>query len=300
MSLMRVSLAVGLAVACSLAGDAYAETPESLYEQGWAAMDRKDFPTACALFEKSYEASRATGPLQSLAACYEARGFLLQAVELWRSALEVLPADGESAAEARSAVSRLEERLPALTVSLAPGSPADSRVVVDGEVIRSFHRRWVDPVVEHVIRVSAGGHRTSEVRVRLSERERRTVVVAPGPELPPEERIGPVRASGIALLVLGGVGFTAAAVTGGLMIADEAAIEDGCPGGSRSGCDGDALDARRRAEALSPWNVASWVVGVAATGAGVPMVIVGDGETTKSPRMGLAAGPGSLSFEMKF
>jgi hypothetical protein len=300
MSLKRAAFGLGFTLAFTLIGAARAETPEALYEQGWAAMDRKDYPAACALFERSYEASRATGPLQSLAACYEARGFLLQAVELWKSAIEVLPAGSESAAEAVSAVTRLEERLPALTVSLAPGAPRGSRIVVDGEVVTSFRSRWVDPVIEHVIRVSADGHRTSEVRVRLSERERRTVVVAPGPEAPREEGIGPIRGSGIALLVLGGVGFTAAAVTGGLMISDEATIEAGCPGGSRRGCDDDALDARRRAEALSPWNVASWVVGVAATGAGIPMVIVGDGEPASGPRMGLAAGPGSLGFEMKF
>lgn len=278
---------------------ARAESPEADYDAGWAAMDRKDYVAACELFEKSYEASRATGPLQGLAACYEARGFLRRAIDLWRSAAQILPPGSESAVAARSAIQRLEERLPAVKIRLARDAAA-ARVELDGEVIvADGSERFVDPVLEHVIRVTATGRQSSEVRLRLVERERRTIVVAPGAKTRDETKIGPVRGTGIVLTILGGAGLTAAAVTGSMMLADEHAIDAGCPGDRRSDCNEEALDASARAEALSPWNVAAWVVGAAATGAGIPMIVVGDDQAA-DVKMGLSAGPGSVSFEMAF
>ena len=291
--------AVAACAVVFVAGDARADTPQELYDEAWAAMDRKDYEAACELFEQSYEGSRASGPLQGLAACYEARGFLLQARSLWRSALDVLPAGSASAIEANAAFERLSRRLPMVTVRLAPGTPVSSRIELDGVVVADAAARPVDPVLEHVIRVTAPGHEPSEVRIRLAERERRDVVVAPGPEGRGAASIGPVRGSGIALLTLGGIGLSVAALTGGMMIADTRAVDAGCPGGGRVRCDAAALDAAERAQALSPWNIASWVVGIAATGAGIPMVIVGD-EPSGSTRTGVVVGPGSLTLDVAF
>ncbi len=295
----RAALLAGLFV-LGYAAPARAQTPEELYEKAWQAMDAKDYATACELFEESYEASRATGPLQGLAACYEARGFLLKAVALWRSAAQVLPPGSKSAIEARSAIVRLEQRLPTLAVSLAAGSAPGTRVMLDGEVVVDLGApRHVEPVIEHRIVVTAPGHRASEVSVRLAERERRAIVVAPGPEGSDDGSIGPIRATGIGLLALGGVALTGAAITGGLMLSDESTIDEGCPGATRRNCDRRALDASERARAMAPWNVAAWVVGISAIGAGVPMVIVGDAREPSKPMMGFVAGPGWLSFEME-
>ena len=302
MPLTRRLTAVAALVATGVVGssEARAATPQELYDEAWAAMDKKDYEAACELFEESYEASRATGPLQGLAACYEARGFLLQARAMWLSAIEVLPPGSASAIEANAAAQRLTRRLPSVSVRLAPGTPASSRIELDGVVVTDSAARPVDPVLEHVIRVTAPGHEPSEVRVRLAERERRDVVVAPGPEARGAAAIGPVRGSGIALLTLGGIGLTAAAVTGGMMIGESRIVDAGCPGEGRVGCDAAALDAAERAQALSPWNIASWVVGIAATGAGIPMVIVGDDAAASGPRTELGVGPGSITVELVF
>lgn len=150
------------------------------------------------------------------------------------------------------------------------------------------------------MRVLTPNRRDTGLRVRLTEGEQRTVVVSPGPSSgEADSGPGPVRATGIALLTLGGVGLTAAAITGGIMLSEEADIDRGCPAGSRTGCSASALDASERANDLAPWNVAAWVVGLAATGAGLPMVLIGDPQSD-IPSAALTVRPAGASLSVAF
>jgi hypothetical protein len=286
------------------AGPARAETPEELFDRGWEAMERRDYEAACALFDQSYAQSRATGPLQGLAACFEKRGLLRQAMMLWRDAERTLPADSPSLPEASQAVKRLRARLAIVTFELPPNAPPETSVQVDGELVPIGKPVEIDPGVNHAVTISASGERPRRFDLRLGEGEKKTMSLAYGtpvePAAPPPT-VGPIRGAGIGLVALGAVGFAAAAVTGGIMMGHEQTIDDGCDGPDHTQCNATALAASDSAKDLGPWNIAAWVVGITATGAGVPMIIVGDGPT-EAPSSEVAvvfAGP-SIAIRGRF
>jgi hypothetical protein len=283
--------------------EARAETPEELFDDGWAAMDNRDYEKACTLFEESYSRSRATGPLQGLAACHEARGLLREALVLWREAVRSLPPDSPNVAEARASVRRLEDRVAHLSVLLAPSAPSATRVEIDGEVVAVGGQSIeIDPAVHHTVAATAPGYARSSTDVRLGEGERLTVAIAPG-EPDVHRSIGPVRGVGIALVTLGAGSVAAAAVTGGVLIARAQTIDQGCKGPHHTECDDAAIAASERARALAPWNVASWVVAVGAIGAGIPMIVVGDAPGSRAKNdvsLGLVVRGASVSIEGTF
>ncbi|NUP05875.1 MAG: hypothetical protein HOW73_07445 [Polyangiaceae bacterium] len=269
---------------------AHAETPEELFDRGWDAMDKRDYETACALFDQSYARSRATGPLQGLAACYEARGLFRQAITLWRDAEKTLPPNSPSLFGVRAAIKRLKPRLAKLTLRLPAGAEKTTRVEIDGEVVEVGSPVEVDPAVNHVVTVTPPDELVRRYDLRLGEGEGKTMslgVMRPssigpvdlGQDAP--AAVGPVRATGIGLAALGLVGFAGAAITGGIMMAKEQTIDEGCNGPSHTDCDATAIAASEDAKDLAPWNIAAWIVGAAATSAGVTMIIVGDGSPSK-------------------
>jgi len=280
---------------------------EQLYEKAWEAMERNDYENACSLFERSFAISRATGPLQGLATCHERRGALSRALGLWRQAEQNLAPDASSLIDVRAAIFRLERRVPLLTLSLVEGSPLGAVIELDGEPVAADGRpREVDPGA-HELTVNAKDRAPTMTKVKLGEGERKTLVLSTGATIAVERapepgfRLGPIRIAGIAAGSVGVAAAIAAGVTGGLMIAAESDIDAGCPGEGRSNCDASALAAKDRADGLAPWNVAMWVGAVAGVGAGIPLMIVGDGDAHDAPPPAqVTLGPGFVSISASF
>lgn len=300
---MRSALvAFGIVGCLALATDALAGTPEDLYERAWEAMDRRDYVEACGLFEQSYAQSGATGPLQGLAACYEARGSYKQALQLWRNAKANLPADSSSRGDVTAAIIRLQTEIPQLTLKLSTAAPPGVQVELDGEVVAASPTPIeVDPVVEHVIEVKASGYMPRRIAFRMAAKEKRTIVLDPGsvlqgPTEPPS--IGPIRGIGIGAVALGAVGLTTAIITGAVLVSHSGTIDDGCAGPDNTLCNARALAASEDAQDLAPWNTAAWIVGVAALGAGIPMIIVGDKRTSETAKLRFTGT--ALSFQTTF
>lgn len=273
---------------------------EELFERGWDAMDKRDYESACSLFEESYKISRATGPLQGLASCHEARGRIREALLLYRDALATLPKGSSSRPDVQRAVQRLEARVAKLMVRLPPRATPQTRVELDGHVVSPGTTLEIDPLVRHVILVTPPNEPAYQIELRLEEGEDKTMVLSPPsangnatPAPPPpasDSTFGPVRIGGIALLATGAASFVAAAVTGALMLEEADTIAEHCAGPNGTECDVLAIEASDRAKSLSPWNVAAFVVGGAALAAGLPMVIVGDGES-RGPEVAVSVGP---------
>lgn len=297
----RGLVALGMIGSLALAGDAFAGTPEDLYEQAWEAMDRRDYVEACGLFEQSYAQSGATGPLQGLAACYEARGSYKQALQLWRNAKANLPADSSSRGDVTAAIIRLQTEIPQLTLKLSTAAPPGVQVELDGEVVAASPTPLeIDPVVEHVIEVKASGYQPRRIAFRMAAKEKRTIVLDPGSVLqgPTEPSIGLIRGIGIGATALGAVGLTTAIITGAVLVSHSDTIEQGCAGAENTDCNARALAASEDASALAPWNTAAWIIGVAALGAGIPMIIVGDKRTSETASLRFTGT--ALSFQTTF
>ena len=298
--MIRATAVLLAVVASVLPSVAHAEPAEKLFDRASAAMDRGAYADACVLFDQSYTESRATGPLLGLAACNEARGRYHDALVLFREAAHVLPPESPSTWQAREAIRRLQDRVGVLTVELAADAPSSTRVAVDG-VVSEIGGRGIelDPAVNHSVVAIAPGHVERETEVRLGEGEHRRVTIAPGEARP---GIGPVRGAGIALLTLSGGSFLAAAVTGGILIANTQTIDQSCTGPNHTICNGAGLGAENNFHQFLPWNIASLAVGATALGIGIPMVVAGDsaGKKHTGPSVVLAVRGSSALFEARF
>jgi hypothetical protein len=156
-----------------------------LFKQGRAALDAKDFPTACAKLAASLQLERATGTFMSLAICEEAQHKLASARQHWQEAAEFADATHDALNRgpfARQKLAALDPRVPRLTIHLVEGSPRDTAVKRDEIAMlpASYDAPFpVDPGA-HTIVVTASHHASRTINVTLAEGEAKTVKVSPG------------------------------------------------------------------------------------------------------------------------
>ncbi|MEZ4364978.1 MAG: hypothetical protein R2939_01665 [Kofleriaceae bacterium] len=95
---------------------------DRLFAEGQAALEDKDYATACALFERSKALEPALGTMLNLATCYEAWGRLASAREEFDAAREAAGRAGQVAFAdaALERISLLEPRIPRLIVYPTP------------------------------------------------------------------------------------------------------------------------------------------------------------------------------------
>src|SRR5262245_19845033 len=152
----------------ALATPAFAEeadvaAAETLFRDGRARMEAKDYAHACPKLEASYRIDPATGTLLALALCYEASG---KTASAWTSYAEAAArakregrADREKAARQRAAA--LEAKLSKINVSLSPDAEKTPGLAVqrDGVALDSAALGTAIPVDpgEHTIRAAAPG-----------------------------------------------------------------------------------------------------------------------------------------------
>jgi len=165
------------------ADDKPAPAAAALLDQGRKAADAGDWETACLKFAESHLLDPTPGALLSLADCEEKLGHVATAWLKYRKAVDTLPPKDPRLPAAKRKVAALEERLPWLTVRLAPGAPADAVVKRDGEQIGTSLVGVPVPVDpgKHVVVVTAPGRTEKWYDVPVSEKESRELLVEPGP-----------------------------------------------------------------------------------------------------------------------
>jgi hypothetical protein len=83
----------------------------------------------------------------------------------------------------------------------------------------------------------------------------------------------------VATITVGGVAVLGIAITGGVVLHLQGKADDGCQNPeARTGCSGESLDAAELGKTMNIVNAVFWGVGIAGLGAGIPMMIVGDGD----------------------
>jgi tetratricopeptide (TPR) repeat protein len=153
-----------------------------LFRDARAAMQRGDYPTACAKLEESQRLDPAPGTLLNLAECEEKRGHLATAWEDYQGALDTLGAGDERVALASQRAAALFPRLPKLVVRLSPGAPAAARVKRDGVELGAASLGTELPVNPgaHAIVVVAPGRRARSYTVDTTEGRAASVTVDVG------------------------------------------------------------------------------------------------------------------------
>lgn len=279
---------LGLSRAAHAQGDPAAA--EALFREGRALSDAGDIAGACAKFRESERLDPAIGTTFNIADCEERLGHLARAWTLFGEVVQRLPATDKRHDVAKKRVAALEPRLPKLSVRLAPGSPADARVVRDGVELGPASLGTPLPVDpgEHIVIVSAPGHADQPFKVLVSEREIRTLDVEVGPlrAMPidppkphdtPADKVpppSPSPRSPVLGYVVGGVGvagFITGAVAGALVLQKKSVVGDHCD--SSKLCDDEGYRASKAGKTLGIVTTAGLITGVIGVGTGTYLIL---------------------------
>jgi hypothetical protein len=152
MELSARRLAYVVASVLATSAVAFAQSPtekataESLFQQGKALVEKKNFVDACPKFEESLRVDPSLGTQYYLADCYE---HTARTASAWANFLEVAnkaKATGEKAKEskARERATALESKVAHLTIAVAAGNPPGLEVKRGTTVVGSA--QWGVPI----------------------------------------------------------------------------------------------------------------------------------------------------------
>jgi hypothetical protein len=329
--------ASALVVLCTLrAAPLQAQTDEQrsqareLAAQGFAAFQRKDFVQAEELFRRADALVHAPTLVLDHARALVGLGRLVEAHEGFAQVLREgvapnAPWQWRSAVDAATAeLAAVEPRLAWLTVTVS--GPQAPEVQIDSKLLRQAAlgvRLATDPGT-HTVTVRAD--RFLPVRRGITLREGQTaeleLVVAPDPAAPPLP-VEPKQAREIIyvktpeapkptdntlatiLLIGGGVGIAAGAVTGILALGVRSDLKDSCSSGACVPADdaeySDLSEKRDRYRALGTASGVAFAVGLGATVSGLALLVfkpraAAGAQPPQSPRLAFGVGAGSISI----
>lgn len=282
-----------------------ATTAEALFNEGREAVKAGDFPRACAKFRESNRLDPAPGTVFNLADCEEKLGHVATAWTLFREVTQRVPASDERHAIATERAKALEPKLPKLTVALAPGAPAGTRVLRDGVELGAAALETALPVDPgaHTLVVEAPGHRRSTRQVSVGEGQHERLTLSVGPAAPASagaDRAGARPSSakrtwGWVLSGVGAAGLSVGTVTGLMVLGEKRRVDDNCDAEKR--CNQTGMDAVDAGRTLGTVSGASFIVGGLALAGGVYLLVSGD---AKKPETALQLGPGWVGAVRRF
>ena len=318
-SLLMVSAIVTASASARAQSSGSAEA-EELFKQGRAALEAKDYATACSKLAESNRLERAVGTLISLAQCQEAQGNLASARQHWQEAADFADALQDRlqrGANARQRFTELDKRVPRLTIKLAANAPPSTVVKRDEVTLTnaSFGSALpVDPG-NHVLVVSAYQHEPRTFEVTLAEGDAKQLEVEPGVELPPPP---PSTSPGLAAHETGGgttmrtaayvvgavgiVGVGLGAVFGLQASAKWSSAQEACKPGA-CGAGSQARDDKDAASSAGNLSTVTFIIGGAALATGVTLLVLAPssssgrstGSSPTSAWVRLAPGVGGVS-----
>jgi hypothetical protein len=308
----RAALAGALALACFAPAPVVAQAPDMeqaqrLFSEARAAQEQGRTEEACSKYRRSLELAEVANTLFNVARCDEAGGRLATALGRWRRGIALLRDGDERLPVAVERVAALARRAPHLTLTLSREAPPGARVLADGvEVPPSSLGAPLpfDPGA-HALVVEAPGRRSQRLDVRLIEGESQQLTLSAGPAeaapaltapRPTSTAAPPPPPSGDGRrtlgLVIGGVGvagLAAAGITGGLLLARDARIDEQCPD---KRCTPEGRAEIDGAGSLLVVNAIAWGVGVAGVTAGAVLILTAPGEPAPQAAVGAAPIPG--------
>lgn len=291
-----------------------------LFQEAYRDEQEKRFTEALDKFQRVAKVKESASVRYRIATCLAALGRLREARDMFRAlaaAKDSLPAsDRETADSAAEKAAELDRRIPKLILKVDPNPPPDARVSIDGAPVPISANTSSRPIEldpgDHVIAASARVGTPTEQTVKLQEgggEVTHTVVFPVEPTASGGDTDKPhKRDATLGIIAIGG-GALLALVGGAFLIAREGAIDDInatcpnrlCPLGKRDEVEGDKDDA----ELFGPLGVGLGVVGVAAIGVGVYLLLRPPparkaGLTTSHPYLNVSRHGAIPSFALSF
>jgi hypothetical protein len=304
------------------APDGPAKRAEKLFQEGLAASERGDYVGACAKFAASLDLVARPSTYLNLGTCNSEQGKLVAAYRSYMQGLALLPANDPRLAETTKLIDALSGRVPRLAIALAPDTPAEATVRVDGEEVarKDLGSVLVDPG-RHTISLRVPGRVDATVEIDAAEGDRKRVELAPGPidaaATPTPASEPPARspavpdepaaeddtlfAAGLGVGAVGVASAIAAGVTGGLIIANDSTIKDDCPD---QRCNQEGIDLVDTNNTLLVVNAVTFGVAAAGIGVGAALLIAdavmsSGGENDEAVVVPVAT-PGGGGFAVRF
>jgi hypothetical protein len=316
-----VPLAAALA-AFSLQGRALADPPsadvqraDALFKAAQQLLQGHQIHEACADFAESQSLDPAPGTALNLADCYEQEGKLATAQREFLQAADFAARRNQGDRErfARAEAARLEKRVHKITLALPSGLSGVS-VALDGEPLNAAS--WAAPHAldpgSHEIVVSAAGKRPRTIAVAAAaDGITEKIVVLPWdvsvpakpapppppatPDPEPPEPVAEHSGSGNGMrttgFVVGGAGIVGIALGAAFGLRAIGLKNDSDPHCTGTLCDAQGLSDRNDAQSSATISTIGFTVGLAATAAGVVLVLVSPRKTTPERTVSLALSP---------
>jgi hypothetical protein len=251
---------------------------EELFRQGRAASEQNDFNTACAKFRESNRLDPAVGTVFNIADCEEKLGRLATSWTLFQEVVQRLPPADNRRAIAEQRASKLEPRVPKLSIRLAHSDRSDITVRRDGVSLGTMSLDTALPVDpgDHVVIVEAPGTRASEFHAHIAEGESAVLDVKIGDAPPASEQPATGRSSGTqssqsphhtAAYVVGGVGVAGlmtGAIAGVLVLNKKSTVHSDCVDKQCTQAGLGAADSGKTLGVISTVGLITGVVGLGA------------------------------------
>jgi len=266
---------------------------ERFFQQGRAALSRKEFGIACPAFEQSLALDPTTGTLLNLAECNALLGRTATAWQGFVDALRQLASDDPRRDYTQKRIDALAAQLANVVVVVNGSAPRSGvRVTKDGVELGAAAFGVplpVDPGPVSFI-VTAPGREDAQYSVVARPGQTSRIVVGPGaPAIATSPTTGttspppsPTHSSGDRTLgfVVGGVGLAVTltgAITGLMALSQASQYRSDCPGPGTACPSTAALSAANNAASsahtLSTISTVGWIVGAAGVGAGIYLVV---------------------------
>lgn len=294
---------------------------KELFDRGLELMKAKDYAQGCPKIAESQRLDPLPGSLFTWAECEARAGKAATGWSLFQRFLRETNAEPERSKQARrreAAEARMKEIEPSiarLELSLAPGSPADTMVILDGETLAAATLKVplpLDPGThsltlrsgrrEHTQRVELEAGALKQLVLRMPEPEESPLAPthvpatspAPAPAAEPPAPSSDERTAGAtdevtensndalgwAALGVGVAGFALSGVAAAVLLGRKSNIDRNCSG---SRCnDAGYADAK----GVPLWNIlgtTGFVVGVAGVGSGIWLLTASD-EPQRAPQ----------------
>ena len=248
---------------------------QTLFDEGRALMEQKQYADACPKFAESQRLDPGGGTLLNLALCHELEGKTATSWNEFRDALSQASRDGRRDREvlANEHIAALAPKLIRLTVVVPPAvAVREPEVTLDRSRLPA--PAWGSPIPvdpgDHHITVTAEGAPTWESTITASETGKTYRVEVPELERPaplpqPVQREVRGRSAAFWLLLTGaGASIGVSVVTGLVALGANGYVEDNCSP-ARDFCRvSDAADEASRARTMAWVSTATLLVGIAA------------------------------------
>jgi hypothetical protein len=318
-----VSLGMSSAPQAHAQSDADRATARALGQEGQAALDKRDYPTAEDRFRRADKMFHAPTLLLGLARALAAEGKYVEAQEAYNRIIrEGMPAGGGEAFkraidDANKEVEGVTPKVGAVTITVksqAGADVADPQVVLDEHPINSASlgvRRAIDPGA-HVLRVTATGYKPAEVKFTTLEAGSidEPVILEQDLSAPPPTAAVPATTPGATAAAVsstdagtaqpssarkiapfiawgvGGAGLVLGAVTGVVAMSKHSTLKDECGGGTCSSPQ--AQDDLSSYHTMGTLSTVGFIVAGVGAAAGVVLFVT---EPKSTPTTGLHVVP---------